>query len=161
MQCFFWLLVILTSVPFPLFSVRVSNELGLGHSRTAKYSVYVTVFQSFLLGILFMVIILLARDYIAFVFTSSTTLQKAVSKLAYLLGATMLLNSVQPVISGLKLIAICFPVLRILLYHHFILFTIYYSCRCCCWWWMADIGGLHQRRLLLHFWPSTGIPSWF
>ncbi|KAI9084202.1 hypothetical protein K1719_033873 [Acacia pycnantha] len=81
-------------------SVRVSNELGLGHPRAAKYSVYVTVFQSLLIGIFFMVVILVTRDYFAIIFTSSKTLHAAVSRLAYLLAVTVLLNSVQPVISG-------------------------------------------------------------
>lgn len=83
-------------------SVRVSNELGLGHPRAAKYSVYVTVFQSLLIGLLFMVIILITKDYFAIIFTSSAELQRAVAKLAFLLGITMVLNSVQPVISGLN-----------------------------------------------------------
>ncbi|GLT31209.1 hypothetical protein SLA2020_059610 [Shorea laevis] len=81
-------------------SVRVSNELGLGRPWAAKYSVYVTVFQSLLIGLFCMVVVILARDYFAVIFTSSKELQRAVSKLAYLLGITMVLNSVQPVISG-------------------------------------------------------------
>ncbi|KAL6320857.1 hypothetical protein AAG906_008857 [Vitis piasezkii] len=81
-------------------SIRVSNELGYGHPRAAKFSVYVAVSQSLLIGILCMVVVLLARDYIAFIFTSSKEMQEAVSNLAYLLGATMLLNSMQPVLSG-------------------------------------------------------------
>ncbi|KAK7343705.1 hypothetical protein VNO77_12664 [Canavalia gladiata] len=81
-------------------SVRVSNELGLGHPRAAKYSVYVTVFQSLLIGIVFMVVILVTRDYFAIIFTNSKPLHEAVSKLGGLLAVTMVLNSVQPVISG-------------------------------------------------------------
>ncbi|KAJ4705977.1 Protein DETOXIFICATION [Melia azedarach] len=81
-------------------SVRVSNELGLGRPRATKYSVYVTVFQSLLIGLVFMVIILITKNYFAVIFTSSKDLQVAVSKLAFLLGITMVLNSVQPVISG-------------------------------------------------------------
>ena len=84
-----------------IFSIRVSNELGYGHPRAAKYSVYVAVSQSLLIGILCMVVVLLARDYIAFIFTSNKEMQEAVSHLAYLLGITMLLNSMQPVISGI------------------------------------------------------------
>lgn len=83
-----------------MFSVRVSNELGLGRPRATKYSVYVTVFQSLLIGLVFMVIILITKNYFAVIFTSSKDLQVAVSKLAFLLGITMVLNSVQPVISG-------------------------------------------------------------
>lgn len=84
-------------------SVRVSNELGLGRPRAAKYSIYVTVFQSFLIGILFMLIILVAKDYFAIIFTDSKDLQIAVSKLAILLAVTMVLNSVQPVIGGVAI----------------------------------------------------------
>ncbi|XP_071723993.1 protein DETOXIFICATION 35-like [Rutidosis leptorrhynchoides] len=84
-------------------SVRVSNELGWGRQRTAKYAVYVAVFQSLLIGLVCMVVILLAKDYFAIIFTSSKSLQRAVAKLAYLLGITMVLNSVQPVISGVAI----------------------------------------------------------
>lgn len=86
---------------FLIFSVRVSNELGLGRPRAAKYSVYVTIFQSLLLGIFFMAVILATRDYYGVIFTNSLVLQKAVSKLGFLLAITMVLNSVQPVISGI------------------------------------------------------------
>lgn len=72
----------------------------MGLPRAAKYSVYVTLFQSLLIGLFFMIIILLTKDYFAIIFTSSKELQRAVSKIAFLLGITMVLNSVQPVVSG-------------------------------------------------------------
>ncbi|KAK9293207.1 hypothetical protein L1049_021196 [Liquidambar formosana] len=84
-------------------SVRVSNELGLGHARGAKYSVYVTVFQSLLIGIFCMVVILITKNYFGIIYTSNTELLQSVSHLAFLLGVTMLLNSVQPVISGVAI----------------------------------------------------------
>uniref|UniRef100_A0A5B7BZM1 Protein DETOXIFICATION n=1 Tax=Davidia involucrata TaxID=16924 RepID=A0A5B7BZM1_DAVIN len=84
-------------------SVRVSNELGLGHSKAAKYSVCVTVLQSLLIGIVCMVLVIVARNYFPIIFTSSKELQRAASRLAYLLGFTMVLNSVQPVISGVAI----------------------------------------------------------
>ncbi|TQD82953.1 hypothetical protein C1H46_031463 [Malus baccata] len=86
-----------------LFIVRVSNELGLRRPRTVKYAVYVTVSQSLLLGLLFMIIILITKDDFAVIFTSDKELQQEVAKLAYLLGITMVLNSVQPVISGVAI----------------------------------------------------------
>lgn len=43
---------------------------------------------------------MITKDYFAVIFTSSKDLQIAVAKLAFLLGITMVLNSVQPVISG-------------------------------------------------------------
>ncbi|KAL0382040.1 UNVERIFIED_CONTAM: protein DETOXIFICATION 35 [Sesamum calycinum] len=81
-------------------SVRVSNELGLGHPRAAKYSVYVTLFQSLLIGILCMIIVLATRNQLAKIFTHSKEMQRAVAHLSSFLGITMLLNSIQPVISG-------------------------------------------------------------
>ncbi|XP_048427097.1 protein DETOXIFICATION 35-like [Pyrus x bretschneideri] len=84
-------------------SVRVSNELGSRRPRAVKYAVYVTISQSLLLGLLFMVIILITKDDFAVLFTSDKELQQAVAKLAYLLGITMVLNSVQPVISGVAI----------------------------------------------------------
>ncbi|XP_051143437.1 protein DETOXIFICATION 35-like [Andrographis paniculata] len=84
-------------------SVRVSNELGLGHARAAKYSVYVTILQSLLIGILCMIVVLATRSYFPIIFTDSKAMQEAVAKLSGLLGITMILNSVQPVISGVAI----------------------------------------------------------
>lgn len=85
---------------FLCFSVRVSNELGLGHPRTAKYSIYVALFQSFLIGIVCMFVIIDTKNYYAVIFTDSPAMQRVVASLSGLLGITMLLNSIQPVISG-------------------------------------------------------------
>ncbi|CAL1371174.1 unnamed protein product [Linum trigynum] len=84
-------------------SVRVSNELGAGRPRAAKYAVYIVIVQSFLIGLLSMVVVLISKDYFAIIFTNSQEMQRAVSKLAFLLGITMVLNSVQPVISGVAI----------------------------------------------------------
>ncbi|KAB5522008.1 hypothetical protein DKX38_026327 [Salix brachista] len=84
-------------------SVRVSNELGLGHPEATKYSVYVTVFQSLVIGLICMAVVLVAKDYFAYIFTSSKVMQVATSKLAFILAITMVLNSVQPVISGVAI----------------------------------------------------------
>ncbi|KAH9677649.1 protein DETOXIFICATION 35 [Citrus sinensis] len=97
-----WVIMLFVGINAAI-SVRVSNELGMGRPRAAKYSVYVTVFQSLLIGLLFMIIILLTKDYFAIIFTSSKELQRAASKIAFLLGITMVLNSVQPVLSGVAI----------------------------------------------------------
>ncbi|GFY90262.1 MATE efflux family protein [Actinidia rufa] len=81
-------------------SVRVSNELGSKNPRAAKYSVFVTVAESLLIGIFCMCVIMSTRNHFAVIFTDSKEMQKAVAHLAYLLAITMVLNSVQPVISG-------------------------------------------------------------
>ena len=94
------LMSISTLAPFYLFSVRISNELGSGHPRAAKYSVIVTVVESLLIGIFFMAVVTATKNHFAVIFTDTKEMQQAVGKLAYLLGITMVLNSVQPVISG-------------------------------------------------------------
>lgn len=88
----------------------MSNELGSGHPRAAKYSVIVTVIESLIIGVVCAIVILITRDEFAVIFTESQEMRKAVADLAYLLGITMILNSLQPVISGnfyLKIYYIC------------------------------------------------------
>ncbi|PIN26442.1 putative membrane protein, predicted efflux pump [Handroanthus impetiginosus] len=84
-------------------SVRVSNELGMGHPRAARYSVYVTLFQSLLIGILCMIVVLATRNHFSVIFSDSEDMRRAVAHLSGLLGITMLLNSIQPVISGVAI----------------------------------------------------------
>ncbi|KAL6533214.1 Protein DETOXIFICATION 35 [Orobanche minor] len=84
-------------------SVRVSNELGMGHPRAARYSVYVTLFQSLLIGILCMIIVLATRNHFSIIFSDSEDMRRAVAQLSGFLGITMLLNSIQPVISGVAI----------------------------------------------------------
>uniref|UniRef100_A0A0E0CJE2 F-box domain-containing protein n=1 Tax=Oryza meridionalis TaxID=40149 RepID=A0A0E0CJE2_9ORYZ len=62
--------------------IRVSNELGSGRPRAAMFNVIVAVVESLMIGLLCMAVVL------------------AVAKIAGLLGLTMVLNSVQPVVSG-------------------------------------------------------------
>ncbi|KAL0905140.1 hypothetical protein M5K25_027322 [Dendrobium thyrsiflorum] len=84
-------------------SVRVSNELGSGRPRATKHAVVVVVATSLVIGLFFMVVILAARDYFPVLFTSDKEMQQAVTRIAYLLGITMVLNSIQPVISGVAI----------------------------------------------------------
>uniref|UniRef100_A0A3Q7GQI9 Protein DETOXIFICATION n=1 Tax=Solanum lycopersicum TaxID=4081 RepID=A0A3Q7GQI9_SOLLC len=51
-------------------------------------------------GMLFIGVNAAIREHLAIIFTSSKDMQQAVGDLSYLLGITMVLNSVQPVISG-------------------------------------------------------------
>ncbi|XP_072968325.1 protein DETOXIFICATION 35-like [Typha angustifolia] len=81
-------------------SVRVSNELGSGRPRATMHAVIVVVAQSLAFGLLAMAFILAFRSHFAIIFTSDKELQKAVANLAHLLAVTMVLNSIQPVISG-------------------------------------------------------------
>ncbi|RLN41722.1 putative MATE efflux family protein [Panicum miliaceum] len=81
-------------------SVRVSNELGAGNPKSAAFSVVVVTVLSFILSVIISVIILLYRDYISYIFTEGEDVSRAVSRLTPLLAFTLILNGVQPVLSG-------------------------------------------------------------
>ncbi|KDP38452.1 hypothetical protein JCGZ_04377 [Jatropha curcas] len=81
-------------------SVRVSNELGAGNSRLAKFSVIVVSVTSISIGVVCMAVVYATRDYFPYLFTTSDAVAKETTKLAVLLGVTVLLNSLQPVLSG-------------------------------------------------------------
>ncbi|KAK4770543.1 hypothetical protein SAY87_031075 [Trapa incisa] len=84
-------------------SVRVSNELGSGNARLAKLSVLVVSVTSVAIGVVAMIVVLATRDYFPYLFTSSDAVAAETTKLALLLGLTVLLNSLQPVLSGVAI----------------------------------------------------------
>ncbi|XP_077225021.1 protein DETOXIFICATION 33-like isoform X2 [Tasmannia lanceolata] len=84
-------------------SVRVSNELGAGNPQTAKFAVLVVSITSVAIGLVCMAIILITRNEFPYLFTNSDDVAKEVTKLSGLLGFTMLLNGLQPVLSGVAI----------------------------------------------------------
>ncbi|KAF9587667.1 hypothetical protein IFM89_004499 [Coptis chinensis] len=80
--------------------VRVSNELGRGSSKAAKFSILVTVLTSLTIGFVLFVFFLSFRGRLAYIFTTSEEVARAVARLSPLLACSILLNSVQPVLSG-------------------------------------------------------------
>ncbi|XP_077215153.1 protein DETOXIFICATION 33-like [Tasmannia lanceolata] len=84
-------------------SVRVSNELGAGNPQTAKFAVMVVSITSIALGVVCMAIILITRNDFPLLFTSSSAVAKEVTKLSGLLAFTMVLNGLQPVLSGVAI----------------------------------------------------------
>ncbi|GLT81418.1 hypothetical protein SLA2020_528070 [Shorea laevis] len=81
-------------------SVRVSNELGRGSSKAAKFSIVMTVLTSFCIGLVLFIVFLFLRGRLAYIFTTSHEVAMAVADLSPLLAFSILLNSVQPVLSG-------------------------------------------------------------
>lgn len=81
-------------------SVRVSNELGAGHPKSASFSVLVVTSISFVISIIAAIVVLSLRDVISYVFTEGEIVANAVSDLCPLLSLTLLLNGIQPVLSG-------------------------------------------------------------
>lgn len=85
-----------------LHRVRVANELGAGNGKAAKFATQVSVAQSTVIGLLFCVLIMIFHNQFAYIFTSSSSVLQAVDDMSILLAVTILLNSVQPVLSGKK-----------------------------------------------------------
>ncbi|XP_043702166.1 protein DETOXIFICATION 21-like [Telopea speciosissima] len=84
-------------------SVRVSNELGRGSSKSAKFSIVVAVLTSLSIGIVLFFLFLFLRGRLAYIFTNSREVAQAVANLSPLLACSILLNSVQPVLSGVAI----------------------------------------------------------
>ncbi|XP_061348932.1 protein DETOXIFICATION 23-like [Gastrolobium bilobum] len=84
-------------------SVRVANELGKGSSKAVKFSIAVTVLTSFTIGFILFLFFLFFRERLAYVFTSNEDVAVAVGDLSPLLAVSILLNSVQPVLSGVAI----------------------------------------------------------
>ncbi|XP_068641886.1 protein DETOXIFICATION 27-like isoform X2 [Aristolochia californica] len=90
-------------IPLAFFAgtgVRVANELGAGNGKGAKFATIVSVSTSIVIGLFFWVLIVALHDKFALIFTTSPIIIDAVNKLAVLLAFTILLNSVQPILSG-------------------------------------------------------------
>ncbi|KAJ1393243.1 Multi antimicrobial extrusion protein [Sesbania bispinosa] len=88
---------------FAAASVRVSNELGRGSSKAAIYSIKITVLTSFAIGVVFFLVFLFLRQRLAYIFTPNPDVAEAVGDLSTLLAISMLMNSVQPVLSGVSI----------------------------------------------------------
>ncbi|KAK4412745.1 protein DETOXIFICATION 21 [Sesamum alatum] len=81
-------------------SVRVSNELGKGDPKAAKFSIVNTALTSFSIGLVLFVFFMCFREHLAYIFTKDHTVAAEVAHLSPLLAFSILLNSVQPVLSG-------------------------------------------------------------
>ncbi|KAI3451199.1 hypothetical protein Pfo_007864 [Paulownia fortunei] len=91
------------SIPLSFFAgtgVRVANELGAGNGKAAKFATMVSVVTSTAIGVVIMIIVLVFHEQIALFFSSSKPVLDAVNSMTVLLALTILLNSVQPVLSG-------------------------------------------------------------
>ncbi|CAJ2660310.1 unnamed protein product [Trifolium pratense] len=81
-------------------SVRVSNELGAKNPKSASFSVVVVTLISFVISVIAALVVLALRDVISYVFTEGEVVAAAVSDLCPLLSLSLVLNGIQPVLSG-------------------------------------------------------------
>ncbi|KAI9072996.1 hypothetical protein K1719_045029 [Acacia pycnantha] len=93
--------VFMISVGFnAAISVRVGNEVGARHPKSAAFSVVVVTLISFIISVAAAIAVLSLRDVISYAFTEGEDVAAAVSDLCPLLATTLLLNGIQPVLSG-------------------------------------------------------------
>ncbi|KAK4488814.1 hypothetical protein RD792_004604 [Penstemon davidsonii] len=84
-------------------SVRVSNELGASHPRTTKFSVVVTVIYAFLIGLVVAICLLVFQNEYPSLFTDSSEVKDIVYELTPLLAFSIVVNSIQPALSGVAI----------------------------------------------------------
>ncbi|KAF2291880.1 hypothetical protein GH714_035976 [Hevea brasiliensis] len=84
-------------------SVRVSNELGAGHPKVAKFSVFVVNGTSIIISIIFSAIVLSFRVGLSKLFSNDSEVIEAISDLTPLLAISVFLNGVQPILSGVAI----------------------------------------------------------
>lgn len=80
--------------------VRVSNELGRGSAKAASFSIWNTATTSFVIGFNLFLFFLFLRGRLSYLFTDSQDVAREVEKLSPLLAFSILMNSIQPVLSG-------------------------------------------------------------
>ncbi|WRX15869.1 Multi antimicrobial extrusion protein - like 10 [Theobroma cacao] len=81
-------------------SVRVGNELGAGHPKSASFSVVIVTVFSTIISVAAAIIVLALRHVLSYAFTGGEVVAEAVSDLCPLLALTLILNGIQPVLSG-------------------------------------------------------------
>ncbi|TMX02179.1 hypothetical protein EJD97_022483 [Solanum chilense] len=84
-------------------SVRVSNELGAGHPRSAKFSVMVASITSLLSGIFLSTILLVCRSWYPPFFSNNEQVQQLVYHLTPILATTIVIGCLQPTLSGVAI----------------------------------------------------------
>ncbi|KAE8688334.1 MATE efflux family protein [Hibiscus syriacus] len=84
-------------------SVRVSNELGARHPRTAKLSLVVAVTSSFMIGAVISIVLIIFRNEYPYLFSNDSQVQRLVTELTPLLALCIIIDTVQPVLSGMAI----------------------------------------------------------
>ncbi|TYI57177.1 hypothetical protein E1A91_D11G261800v1 [Gossypium mustelinum] len=81
--------------------VRVSNELGRGNAKAVKFAIKTILGTSTSIGIALWILCMVFRNQISYLFSSDEEVAETVSSLSIFFAFAILLNSVQPVLSGI------------------------------------------------------------
>nr|CAB3452971.1 unnamed protein product [Digitaria exilis] len=83
--------------------VRVANELGAANGKGARFAMFVSTTTSFLISLFISILKLGFHDKLAMIYTTSEAVINAVDHISVLLAFTIILNGVQPVLSGVAI----------------------------------------------------------
>ncbi|KAL4561430.1 hypothetical protein LXL04_033596 [Taraxacum kok-saghyz] len=83
--------------------VRISNELGRGNAKAAKFAIKVLLGTSITIGTFFFVVFLVFGKKLAYLFSDDERVADTVADLSLLLSFSVLLNSIYPVLSGMAI----------------------------------------------------------
>ncbi|XP_020217539.1 protein DETOXIFICATION 29 [Cajanus cajan] len=84
-------------------SVRISNELGARHPRRALFSLVVATITSILIGLVLALVLFIWRDEYPSLFSNDTKVQDLVKELTPFLSCCIVINNIQPVLSGVAI----------------------------------------------------------
>ncbi|KAL2347365.1 hypothetical protein Fmac_001365 [Flemingia macrophylla] len=84
-------------------SVRISNELGALHPRTALFSLVVATITSILIGLALALVLFIWRNEYPSLFSNDTRVQDLVKELTPFLSFCIVINNIQPVLSGVAI----------------------------------------------------------
>lgn len=77
--------------------------MGAGNPKAAAFSVVIVNMVSFIIAVIEAIVVLALRHVISYVFTEGETVANAVSDLCPYLAVTLILNGIQPVLSGIQI----------------------------------------------------------
>lgn len=81
-------------------SVRVANELGKGDAEAVRFSIKVVLVVSAVIGVICSALCLAFGGQISYLFSDSHQVSNAVADLSIVLSMSILLNIIQPILSG-------------------------------------------------------------
>ncbi|KAL6209295.1 hypothetical protein ACLB2K_020237 [Fragaria x ananassa] len=83
-----------------MLCVRMGNELGAGHPRVAKFSLFLVNVNSIVISLIFTKMVLIFEVRLSRIFTTKAEALVAVSDLIPLLAISIFFNGIQPILSG-------------------------------------------------------------
>lgn len=92
-----------------LYSTRVSNELGAGHSQAARLAVYVVLILAVSEGLVVGLVMIFVRKVWGYAYSNDADVLKYVSEMMPILAISNLIDGVQAVISGSVMSPIFMP----------------------------------------------------